>query len=86
MVYKLGSQCLVAYRDSNNNILIIYLSKVQKQADDSKEHVMKIVRTTLDDIVRARTEKLPTKLKLLFQDISMYISTNDFLERLGNQG
>ena len=86
MVYKLGSQCLVAYRDSNNNILIIYLSKVQKQADDSKEHVMKIVRTTLDEIVRARTEQLPTKLKLLFQDISMYISTKDFLERLGNQG
>jgi hypothetical protein len=86
VLLKLGTECLVVYRDQSDTLLIIYFKRLKNESLDSSGHQFSMIQTQLSEFRDRLVEEYPIKLRLLMKDISQYISKQELLERISQRG
>lgn len=86
ILLKMGTECMVIYRDQTDALLIIYFKRLRNESLDSLGHQFSVVQTHLSEFRDLRVEEYSLKLRLLMKDIAQYLSKGELLERISRRG
>jgi hypothetical protein len=86
LILKLGSECMIVYRDPTDELLIIYFKRLRNESLDSINHVFSVIQTNLSEFNSRSPGEYPVKLRLLLKDISIYMSRETLTRRISHRG
>lgn len=86
VVMRMGSECLVIYRDYTDEVLFIYFKRLRDEPLDTKGHLFSLIQLPMKDLMGRSKEDLPLKLRLLLSDVSLYIGLDKIQMALEQQG
>jgi hypothetical protein len=83
---RLASESLIIYRDSGNQVLIIYFKRLLNECLDGNAPVFLLVRTSIEELANMNEPTAPFKIRNLLRDISCYMSLQEINRRVSNPG
>lgn len=83
---RLASESLIIYRDSDNQVLIVYFKRLLNECLDGNGPIFILVRTSIEELASMDELRAPFKLRNLLRDISCYVSLQQIIRRASNPG